>query len=121
MTVNEKAPLISMTSQHLISNLASLLGLYWIKRSLLQEIIDVVVVNLNVRDKNTVAAVLIHPICFTSLLWADHVSKLWVNSPTKQEQQINLPFHLSELKKRTLVTLISNGNNLVVGVFGTAV
>lgn len=42
--------------------------------SLLQEIIDVVVVDFYVGDEDAVAAVLIRTICFISLLWLYHIS-----------------------------------------------
>lgn len=41
--------------------------------SFLQEIIDVVVIDFYVGDEDAVAGVLVHTICFISLLWLNHV------------------------------------------------
>lgn len=44
--------------------------------SILQEIIDVVVVDFYIRNKDAVAAVLVHTLCFISLLHLNHVRKI---------------------------------------------
>lgn len=56
-----------------------LLWPYWVKRSVFEEIIDVVVVDLNIRDKDAVTTVFIHVLRFTRLRSADHISKFWVS------------------------------------------
>lgn len=82
----------------------SLLWPYWVKRSLLQEIIDVIIVYLNVGDKHAVATVLIHPFSLRSFFWSDHVSKLWINSlPAKQ----NMMKHGNSTKITSQHTVLS--------------
>lgn len=56
----------------------------WVKWSIFEEIIDVVVVDLNVGDKDAVTTVFVHILRFTRLLCADHISKFWVSPlPTR--------------------------------------
>lgn len=45
-----------------------LLRFYWVKRSVFKEVIDVVVVDLDVRHKDAVTTVFIHILGFTCLL-----------------------------------------------------
>lgn len=45
-----------------------LLWFYWVKRSLFEEVIDVVVVDLDVGHKDAVTTVFIHVLGFTRLL-----------------------------------------------------
>lgn len=56
-----------------------LLWPYWVKRSVLEEIVDIVVVDLDVGDKDAVATVFVHVLGFTRLRRADHICKFWVS------------------------------------------
>lgn len=56
-----------------------LLWPYWVKRSVFQQIIDVVVVDLNVGDKDAVTTVFVHVLRLARLRCADHISKFWVS------------------------------------------
>lgn len=75
-----------------------LLWPYWVKGSIFEEIIDVVVVDLNVGDKDTVTTVFVHVLGFTRLCCADHISKFWVSllpASCKEHKQV----HKREKKK----------------------
>lgn len=50
----------------------------WVERGVFQEIVDVVVVDLDVGDKDAVATVFVHVLRFARLRRADHVGKFWV-------------------------------------------
>ena len=62
-------------------------------RRVLKEVIDIVVINLNVRDKHTVTTILINACGLARLLWADHVSKLWVSLLSEKRNLIHNMSH----------------------------
>lgn len=55
-----------------------LLWSYWVEGGVFEEVVDVVVVDLDVGDKDAVAAVFVHVLRFARLRRADHVGKFWV-------------------------------------------
>ena len=75
-----------------------------VKRSIFEEIVDVVVIDLDVGHKNAVTTVIIHILRFACLFWADHVHKLGVGLlPKKQNQR----------KATTSDSVPSNFNNVL--------
>lgn len=70
-----------------------LLWPYWVERGVFQEIVDVVVVDLDVGDKDAVTTVFVHVLRFARLRRADHVGKFWVGllpaGRKDDKQQIN--------------------------------
>lgn len=67
----------------------------WVKRSIFEEIIDIVVVDLDVGHKNAVTAVFIHILRFTRLFGVDHISQLWVSLLPKINQKNSITFKMS--------------------------